>query len=338
MSATIETAHGSPAPVAVRPLADAVPTDVMRIVRLCAMAAYVIGLMLWSYYRGMIWQRLAVAAALGIFLVCAYIGRPWRTWLHLLTRDVPFYCAMWYAYEMTRGVADEGIAGVKFPLQMNAVRNIDRVLFFGNDPNVVLQDHFWKSSVQWWDKVASTVYFTHFIVPPIVMGALWATSRYQWWRFMKRFATVIVVACAMFVVLPTAPPWMAADKGAIGPIIRKSGRGFSAMGFEAYTNDWQISKTWGNAVAAMPSLHSAFALFVPAFFLPWIRPRWLKALVMLFPLTMLTSLVYLGEHWVVDGLVGFALVGGSFWFWNWFEDRQRIRRADAALAATAGSA
>jgi hypothetical protein len=29
---------------------------------------------------------------------------------------------------------------------------------------------------------------------------------------------------------------------------------------------------WGNAVAAMPSLHAAFALFVPAFFLPWLRP------------------------------------------------------------------
>ena len=51
----------------------------------------------------------------------------------------------------------------------------------------------------------------------------------------------------------------------------------------------------------MPSLHTAFALFVPAFFLPMIRPKWLKALVLLFPVAMITSLVYFGEHWVIDG-------------------------------------
>jgi len=313
------------------PLGHVVPLDAGRIMRLSLMAGYVLFLVWWSYERGMIWQRLAVAAFLGAFLLCAYIGRPWRTWLGLLG-DIGFYCAMWFSYEMTRGKADQGIFGLTFPLQVESVRNIDRFLFFGNDPNVVLQDHFWKADVHWWDKVASTVYFTHFIVPPIVMGALWATSRYQWWRFMKRFATVLVVACGMFIVLPTAPPWMAADRGVIDPIIRRSGRGFSAMGFHAYTNDWQISKEWGNAVAAMPSLHSAFALIVPAFFLPWVRPKWLKALMLTFPVLMLTSLVYLGEHWVIDGLVGFALVGGSFWFWNWFERRQLQRKAARAMA------
>ena len=38
---------------------------------------------------------------------------------------------------------------------------------------------------------------------------------------------------------------------------------------------------------------------------------------------MLTSLVYFGEHWVIDGLVGWMLVGLSFLFWGWFETRQR---------------
>ena len=39
--------------------------------------------------------------------------------------------------------------------------------------------------------------------------------------------------------------------------------------------------------------------------------KWLKAAVLVFPVIMLTSLVYLGEHWVIDGLVGWAIVGGS---------------------------
>jgi hypothetical protein len=48
---------------------------------------------------------------------------------------------------------------------------------------------------------------------------------------------------------------------------------------------------------------------------------------------MLTSLVYLAEHWVIDGLVGWALTGGAFWFWRWWEDRDRARRAAWARAA-----
>ena len=53
---------------------------------------------------------------------------------------------------------------------------------------------------------------------------------------------------------------------------------------------------------------------------------------------MLTSLVYLGEHWVIDGLVGWAIVGGSFWFWNRMERRSRRRRAGRARIALAGLA
>ena len=213
---------------------------------------------------------------------------------------------------------------------------IDRALFFGHDPNTVLQQHFWRSSVQWWDKVASLTYFTHFIFVPIVMGALWATSHRQWARFMKRFATVLGVACLLFVLVPTAPPWMVAKNyHLLPPLTRSAGRGFTAMGLHAAAVSWKAALDWGNAVAAMPSLHASFALIVPAFFLPWLKPVWLKAVVLVFPVVMLTSLVYLAEHWVIDGLVGWAIVGGSFWFWNWFENRQRVRRAERSRIALA---
>ena len=87
-----------------------------------------------------------------------------------------------------------------------------------------------------------------------------------------------------------------------------------------------------NAVAAMPSLHASFALITPLFFMQWVRRRWVKAVMLLFPVTMLTSLVYLGEHWVIDGLVGWAITVGAFWFWDWREQATRDRRAAAALA------
>ena len=112
-------------------------------------------------------------------------------------------------------------------------------------------------------------------------------------------------------------------------------RGFIAVGLRAAANSWKNALDWGNAVAAMPSLHASFALIVPAFFLPWIKPKWLKALVLLFPVMMLTSLVYLAEHWVIDGLIGWAIVGGSFWFWNWQEARRRRVRAERSIGVLA---
>jgi membrane-associated phospholipid phosphatase len=313
-------------------LGAVVPIDYLAWVRRTALTIFCVYAIVWTRDHGILWDRLGIARAVTVFLVCAFVGRPARQW-GILAIDLLLYCAMWYAYETTRGAADGKIFGIKFPLQVQSVRNIDRFLFFGNDPNVVLQRHFWKASVHWYDKVASLTYFTHFIFVPIVMGALWATTHRQWARFMKRFATVLGVACVMFIVLPTVPPWMAANNYHLTPALsRSAGRGFTAMGLHAAAVSWKNALDWGNAVAAMPSLHASFALIVPAFFLPWIKPRWLKAVVLLFPVLMLTSLVYLAEHWVIDGLVGWAIVGGSFLFWNRFEDRQRRNRAQRALA------
>ena len=313
-------------------LGAVVPVDYLAWVRRTALTIFCVYAIVWTRAHGILWDRLGIARAVAVFLVCAFVGRPIRQW-GILAIDLLLYCTMWYAYETTRGAADGKILGIRFPLQVQSVRNIDRFLFFGNDPNVVLQNHFWKASVHWYDKVASLTYFTHFIFVPIVMGALWATTHRQWARFMKRFASVLGVACLMFIVLPTAPPWMAANNYHLTPpLSRSAGRGFTAMGLHAAAVSWKNALDWGNAVAAMPSLHASFALIVPAFFLPWIKPRWLKAVVLLYPVIMLTSLVYLAEHWVIDGLVGWAIVGVSFLYWNRFEDRQRRNRAQRALA------
>lgn len=319
---------------------DAAPFDEWRIVRLSLMFTY-LGVYLWFLREwGLPIDRISVAISVGLFLLCAFIGRTWRTWMVLLF-DCVAYSVMWVVYERTRDFGDDGFSvfGLfdvgPFPLQVHAMRNIDRVMFFGHDPNVVLQDHFWESSVRWYDVIASSVYMTHFVLPVIAMAVLWANSHRQWLRFMKRFATLIFVACAMFVLLPTAPPWMVSKEpySLFHELHRSAGRGFVHLGFRGIVADYGVELSKGNAVAAMPSLHASFALIVPLFFMQWIRQWWVKALLLLFPATMLTSLVYLGEHWVIDGLVGWAITVGGFWFWKRHEGWLRRRRAAMARDA-----
>ncbi len=313
-------------------LRQVVPADPWFTVRVIGFAAFAVGYTLWFFEKGLIIDRISVGISVGIFIVIGHLGRPLRRWAWLVF-DCLCYSVMWFCYEQSRGWADR--AG--FPLQVQAPLNVDRFLFFGTDPNVWMQRHFYNANtIRWYDKVASATYFTHFIFPVIAIALLWVTSHREWARFMKRFSTLLFVACTMFVLLPTAPPWMVSKNyRLIAPLARHTGRGFRAMGLKGFVNSWQSALDWGNAVAAMPSLHSAFALFVPAFFLPRLKPVWLKAVVLCFPVVMLASLVYFGEHWVIDGLIGWIIVGLSFLFWGWFERRQlrvRAHRARSFLA------
>ena len=187
---------------------DVVPKDHLRRVRLTLMFVYLAGYLWWLRAKGLPVDRISVAISVGIFLVCAFVGKSWRTWGVLLL-DCAAYCLMWVAYEKTRGTAEAGLDvfgwfHLDFPLQVESVRNIDRAMFFGHDPNVVLQEHFHEKSVRWYDVVASMSYVTHFVVPIVVMGALWATSHRQWARFMKRFATLLGVGCLMFIKIGRA--------------------------------------------------------------------------------------------------------------------------------------
>ncbi|MDG1785900.1 MAG: phosphatase PAP2 family protein, partial [Ilumatobacter sp.] len=289
--------------------------------------------------NGIIIDRVSVLWSFAIFLTVASVGRPWREWVRS-AGDLSLFVAMWLAYDESRGIAD----GLGMPIQVESVRDLDRFLFFGADPVVELQAAFHRTEVaerivngeavlrtvtdvQWYDVVGSFVYYSHFIVPPIVIGALWLINRHQWVRYMRRFATLLFGACVMFILLPTAPPWMAAggtnrvglDLEALPPLSRHTGVGWRYVGLGSFVQAWDTGRDWANQVAAMPSLHSAFALFVVVFFWPWVRNPWARVAMLAYPLAMAVALAYFAEHYIVDAIAGWLLVGASFWLWNRIE-------------------
>ena len=323
-------------------LGELVRADPWRYLRLELFVAYGVGYVVWFKTKGIVLDRISVLLSVLILIVIANVGRPLHRWGRAAL-DFSVYGAMWIAYDESRGIADR----LGFPLQVESVINIDRLLFFGTHPTVWMQQHFYQpAAVRWYDVAGSIVYFSHFVVPPAVMAILWMVNRREWVRFIKRFATTMFVACTMFIVLPTAPPWMAAGGSAeirldaLPPLARPTTRGWGHLGLKGFVHTWDTVKDrdWANKVAAMPSLHCAYALLIVAFFLPWIRPLWLKAAVMLFPLSMAASLVYFAEHYVVDALAGWAIVGVSFLAWNRIERRQRERRLEVTERALAAPA
>jgi hypothetical protein len=287
----------------------------LRHLRTAALIAYVIAFIWSGITNGIPTDRIAVLAwVLGGF-VAGNLGRSReRQWLML--RDFSLFVAMWFAYDYSRGIADQ----LGMPIQVFAPRNVDRFFFFGTDPNVWMQSRFYEAaSVRWYDVVGSMVYFTHFCVPMAAAVALWIRNRDQWVRYMRRLATVLFMGVATFIVFPAAPPWMAARDGHLSAkLARPAVRGWSHLGLDTVSNVIERGREVVNPVAAVPSLHVAFSLLVILFFAPQL-PKYLKPLVVIFPVCMMVTLVYFGEHYIIDGVLGVAYVLIAFRFWNNYE-------------------
>ncbi|BAN03647.1 phosphatase PAP2 family protein [Ilumatobacter coccineus] len=308
-----------------------------RTIRLSLVALFGVGYVAWFFTRGIIINHVLVLSSMALFFAVASVGRPWRCWVESL-RDYLLFAAMWLAYAESRGLAD----GLDFPIQVESVRNIDRAFFFGADGVVELQQRFLAppGTVRWYDVVGSMVYYSHFIVPPVTIALLWFFNREQWVRYMRRFATLLFVGCAMFVVVPTAPPWMAGDPAfgydALPPLRRPTGNGWRYLGLDAAVDAWDTGRDWANPVAAMPSLHSGFSLFFVVFMFRWVTDwRW-RSLMLLYPATMAVSLMYFGEHYFADAVAAWLIVGLSFWVWNRLEARwaRRDESLEPEVAAT----
>jgi membrane-associated phospholipid phosphatase len=148
----------------------------------------------------------------------------------------------------------------------------------------------------------------------VVAVVLWVRNRDRFSQFTHRWFTLSALGLATYFLYPAAPPWWAAKYGLIEPVARISGRAWNAIGLHGAGNVLNAGQLASNPVAAMPSLHTAYATLVAGFF--WIGKRWWqKALLACYPLAMGFALLYGGEHYLIDEIAGaaYALVVIAGW-------------------------
>jgi membrane-associated phospholipid phosphatase len=91
-----------------------------------------------------------------------------------------------------------------------------------------------------------------------------------------------------------------------------------------------------NQVAAVPSLHAAYPLLFLLFF--WAGARWYwRVLLAVYPLAMCFTLVYAGEHYVSDILLGWVYAVMAFTLVKAWERWRAARRAERSPAEPAGA-
>jgi hypothetical protein len=222
----------------------------------------------------------------------------------MLVRFAPLMAAL-IVFDWMRGWADKINTSVHFLPQLD----VDKWLFHGTVPTVWLQEHVWRGHVSWYDFVLFGLYLMHFLLPVIISLVLWRWRPQYFWPFEWAILGTTLAGIVTFAIYPAAPPWMAAQKNLLGgPFVRISGEVAKAMGVKNFSAvDAAVSP---NNVAAVPSLHAAFPLIACVFLIVafgWKRAGWTA----IYPLTMWFGVVYLGEHYVFDVIlgIGYALVG-----------------------------
>lgn len=219
-----------------------------------------------------------------------------------LIRDWLPLALIFVAYDFARGAARFGIH-----TSYELAPRLDRFLTGGHLPSVWLQRHLYAHGIKhWWDVGPTLIYFSHLVVPFLTLSILWARSPERFRVYARRLVVLTAISVVLFVLHPTAPPWLDARHHLIPHIQRVSAEGWTVLHLKIVTQAFYGGAKTQNLVAAFPSLHAAVSILPLMMF--WRRSRWWTRIVLVgYPLVMGFCLILLGEHWLNDVLAGWIL-------------------------------
>lgn len=248
--------------------------------------ALIFGVMLW---RGISIEPEWVVLAL--LVIAIPLGRG----LTFIVDWGPFLL-LFLAYEEMRGFA------AKTGFAPNDLSGLERALFGGNIPTLVLQHAFYRPGVvSPQDVIALFFYFMHFPLPILVGFVFWLRSRDHYHRYIAALLLMSFLAFATYLFFPSAPPWYQ-----LHDVVKINNQTVEALWDSRYSVSAIYTSFNPNRFAAFPSLHAAFPALAAVY--AWSRYRWLSIGLIAWTACVVMSIVYLGEHYVVDALDGFVYV------------------------------
>ncbi|NSW85143.1 MAG: phosphatase PAP2 family protein [Syntrophobacteraceae bacterium] len=161
-------------------------------------------------------------------------------------------------------------------------------LLFGSVPSQWLQNNIRSDTLA---VLCRFIYYSYGFVLLLGLTIVYFLNL-NYKKYLVALSLTIMIGLAINYIIPTTPPWM------------------SLTGVIRYKGEY-ITQLDKNLHAAMPSLHqSVIAIFSFAVF----RRTFISYLLILsYNLSMSFSLVYLGEHYVVDVLLGF-MIAWLIWY------------------------
>ena len=233
-------------------------------------------------------------------LVAAAAGR-----LTGFLRDWFVFIGFVYLFDSLRGSIFIVTCQLDLPVYALYVIQAEKFLF-GAIPSLVLQNSLLQapdpSGLTWFEKLITVAHGSHFVAFLVVGLVIWLYKP-KFFRFYKvSFYLVIFLGLLGYLLVPTVPPWMAANIFSLLPRLFRFNAAIFNMVIPDITSGFDT-----NPVAAMPSLHAAFPILLGLII--WRIGRWKAFPFYLYVLLMLFAIVYTGDHYVVDVIAGAILAG-----------------------------
>jgi membrane-associated phospholipid phosphatase len=221
-------------------------------------------------------------------------------------RDASMFALQMWMFTMGHELPYDDPEAARRRLRIRYPIRADRFLGGGELPNVRLQRALAglgrRNSV---DRFLSWVHWAWFLEPHGALAWILARHPEHFPRSARQMSAAFDLGCAIYMAVPTAPPWWASEEGHTDAQVRRI---MHEVGEEEWGQAWPIlyDTLGGNPWAAMPSLHFATSLMA-ALLLAEAGPVE-GALGLAYAGALGFALVYLGEHYVIDLLAGTAIV------------------------------
>jgi hypothetical protein len=214
-------------------------------------------------------------------------------WVDLL-RQIALFCGAYWLYRFVRGLVD-GRAAAAFDNARELIQ-LERSLNLFIEPTV----HAWASAKPAVIDFASWMYVnSHFTVTVLTLAYIYMYRNASFYFVRNMFMVAMAIALLGYGLYPTAPPRFMPEWGFQD----------SVADFTGVTADSPTSNVLFNPFAAVPSMHVAFALMLGLTMAKMVRPRWARALWLVYPGIVTFVVVATANHWWMDALLG-ALAAG----------------------------
>jgi membrane-associated phospholipid phosphatase len=231
-------------------------------------------------------------------------------------RDVAVCALQMWAYLAAYKSPHDDPASQQARVHVDYPIRADHVLGLGELPTVRLQRALagnGGAAADWstLDRVLVWAHWSWFLVPHGSVAYILVRHRARFPRAALLTYAVFDIGASVYWLLPTAPPWYAAELAAErGESTAPVRRMMVEYGELFWRDGWGslYSVFGGNPLAAMPSLHFATSVMA-ALLLAEVGPL-AGALGFTYAATLGFALVYLGEHYAIDLVAGAALTLG----------------------------
>jgi hypothetical protein len=231
-------------------------------------------------------------------------------------REIVLVAFLYTLYSVTRTFADGDLG----PAQDRAgdLQTLERVLHM--DWEHAINNWFVANA---WAAIPASYWYAsaHYVITAFVLVWLYrkGPEHYNPARWALVVSCMIGLAC--YLLLPTAPPRLFSSDY-VDILSLHSNAGW--WGADASAPKGMGGLT--NQLAAFPSLHAGWALWVALVVRRATRNYWARGLAWVHALITAVVVVGTGNHWIIDVAVGWAVVIVAMWLVDpWFEDsRQRV--------------